>query len=755
MRMRYLLVCLLVAVSCLPKKSNRDAVHATENRQWDEAFRLWTQVIERRPSDTKARLEVERARMNAALLHLSKADRYFQRKKYPEAAFELNLVLAYDPENLEGIRMAETIAAIQEMERARKAGEAAAAMDRTDTLPQLTPSTWAPLDLKFVQKNIKDIYMSLGLAYGINIMLDKEIRDDKITVDLRNLNFIKALDTLMVVNRHFFKVIDDNTVIILADSKANRDRYDNQVIRTFYLSNITPQDLKAHLRQLGGIKEFAENEKLNAITIKGTPEQVALAEKIIVSNDKAQPEVVIEIELLEINRSKAHKIGLQPVDLSGNPVYRFGVVADPVSRSDDDRSQGGIRGIFPSLNDNDFLTIVPALAIDFLKEHGDSKQISNPHLRVTSGEKGMIRIGQSIPIVNTSFTTPNLSGSAGGTSNFGDQALTSFDYREVGIKINVVPRVHFNNEITLELELEVSSVLSGGLQPVLGQRQVTTSIRLKNGETNVLAGLLTNEERKSLVGFPGLMDIPILGRLFSSDEKTVNQTDIILTLRPVIIRGPNITESDSAPYEISSLRLSSLYSKESAKAHEPVPGGAGEPTWSPATNEAAPATEEPDESTYPSDDPDRIAEETALEETPSPAMLAFTPAALDARQDDTLEFNVFITNVDNLNRGEFRIKYDPAILQTETVDIGDFFNSGSGLPHVVPSWDNRTGTISLVVTQRHGAEPFAGAGILASVRFRALAPGSGSLIFDKIKLETPDAQDLAAEALEATYEVSP
>jgi len=120
------------------------------------------------------------------------------------------------------------------MERARKAGEAAAAMDRTDTLPQLTPSTWAPLHLKFVQKNIKDIYMSLGLAYGINIMLDKEIRDDKITVDLRNLNFIKALDTLMVVNRHFFKVIDDNTVIILADSKANRDRYDNQVIRTFY-----------------------------------------------------------------------------------------------------------------------------------------------------------------------------------------------------------------------------------------------------------------------------------------------------------------------------------------------------------------------------------------------------------------------------------------------------------------------------------------------------------------------------------------
>lgn len=574
--------------------------------------------------------------------------------------------------------------------------------------------------------------------------MDSKIRSDKISIDLRNLDFLKALDTLMVLNRHFFKIIDRNTIIILEDNKQNKEQYTNQVIRTFYLSNITPNDLKNHLRTLGEMKEYAANDELNAITIKGTPEQIALAERIITTNDKPQPEVVIEVELLEVNKTSMRQVGLLPVStVDGQSGYSVGVIADPLDRSDDDV---GLRGFFPNLRSEDLLTIVPAVAINFLKETGDSKQVANPHLRVTAGKEASILIGQKIPIASTSFTPIGLQGTGSSpVSQLGGQPLTTFNYNDIGIKLSLTPRVHHNDEITLTLDLEVSSVISQSLQPILGQRKVASTIRLKNGETNVLFGLLTNDERKSLTGIAGLADIPVIGRLFANDDSVITQTDIILTLKPIIVRGHNIRNSDRDSYEISSLSLTSLYGNRKLNSQAKA--------MDLAVPDPEPSVREPfypEESRAPQAEP----EETMDEELPTPAVLSFTPLQLAARQDEAFDVQVFVTNVDQLKRGEIAIQYDPAVLQIDAVDVGNF-NTGGQKPLLTPAWNHEKGRVSLVIYQREEGTGFSGSGILANLRFKAIGPGNGTLTFVRTSLMDPAGNELPVEALEAMYEVAP
>lgn len=778
MRFRVLaLVALVAVVSCVPKKETRLAKQASKSADWDLAYELWEQIATDDPTNTNARLEMARARQEAIIHHLGQANQYLERQLLKEAVFEARLVLGLDPANHEAESLLAEATRQQRLVMQEEAKAIAQLEERVQSLPTLRPNTLGPQNLYFPKPvSVSDIYASIGQAYDINIIVDPEIRNSqKISLDLRKLGFLKALDTLMVLNRHFFKVIDDNTLIILKDSKVNRDNYDSKIIRTFYLSNITPQELKPHMRQLN-LKEFAENETLNTITVKGTAEQIALAEKIISANDKSLPEVVIEIEVLEVSKNKMRRVGILPVGADLNtPTYRAGLIADPTARTNDDRDQGGIRGIFPDLDSTDILTIVPAIAIDFLKEKGDSKQVANPQVRVTSGNEANISIGQSIPIANTRFTNAQLSGSSSGNNNFGDQALTTFNYQPVGINIKVTPRVHYNREVTLDLTMEISSVLSAGLQPTLGERKVTTTLRLKNGEINVLAGLLTNDERKSLTGIIGLADIPLLGRLFSNDEKVINQTDIIMTIRPLIVRSPTITPEDRAAYEIADLRLASLYAEPTgAPPRKPLQQEVPPSDWEPTQTveedpqgapSVAPATEYQDKQPFGSTNriqpssPDQPAEkldsEEDLEETIPAAIMAFTPNAHSAHMDEVLEYQLFITNVEDLRSGQMVVTFDPSILRVEAVDMGDFFNARGNRPLLTPAWNNETGRISMIISQRQSAEPFAGSGIMATLRFRAIAAGNGSLGFANVELKTSTNGQMLTEGITADYEVTP
>lgn len=763
-----LLLCLVV---CAPRKLINQAEEASTLQQWDHAYQLWEKVLVNQPESTRARIQLDRARLNASLAHLTRAMMLFKSQRLNEAAVEVDLALSYDPYNQKALSLRDRIGeALQALDE--KQAKAAVQDTQSTQFPVLSPTTWEPLNLYFPRPvDVREIYAAMGRAYGINILVDTKIRSEKISIDLRGLDFIKSLDTLMILNRHFFKVVDHNTLIILEDNKNNRERYTNQIVKTYYLSNITPNDLKNHLRQMGDIKEFATNDELNAITIKGSPEQIALANHIIQANDKPQPEVIIEVELLEVNKTAMRNVGLAPVSpIDGQSDYSLGVIADPLDRSDDDAASGGIRGFFPHLNSEDFLTLIPAVAIHFLKESGDSRMVANPQLRVSAGKEASILIGQKIPIASTAFTPIGVGTSSANSavSQLGGQPLTTYNYNDVGTNLRITPRVHHNDEITLELSLEVSTVVSGGLQPILGQRKVETTIRLKNGETNVLAGLLTNDERRSLRGIAGLADIPVLGRLFSNDDKVINQTDIVLTLKPLIVRGHNITDKDRSSYELSALSLSSLYGDlaerqpDTRKQIPILPAPQAEEAELP--DDAIPWEEsEPEDWRDQAEEP--IAQETSMDPMPAEdrdaenaatqAVLAMTPPSLSGRQGDLVTAQMFITNAENLQKGEITMTFDPQLLQVERVDVGSFFGPRHQQPVLTPAWNHEMGRLSLVFFQRDPSMAFSGSGILAHVSFRAMHPGEGQLVFHQINLINAQGEPLAVQGLEAAVEVAP
>jgi hypothetical protein len=303
------------------------------------------------------------------------------------------------------------------------------------------------------------------------------------------------------------------------------------------------KDVQVLLRTLLDARQIAQNDRLNAITIRDTPERVQVAQKIIEANDKAKSELIIDVELLEVNRNILRNLG---IDLFG------GGTAGGTGKSLN-LSFGG--GSSVSLNNLDLLKQagswlvgpIPGVVVNFLKTDADAQVIAKPQMRVSEGAKATVRIGDRIPIPSTTF---NAASTVGGTVGV---PITSFTYQNVGINIDLEPRVHHNREITLKGKVEISSLAGqvsagGGLtQPIIGTREIETTIRLRDNETNILAGLIREEERKSLSGVAGLSDIPVLKRLFGSTETTIQQTDIVLMMTPHIIRIPDLTEEDMAP----------------------------------------------------------------------------------------------------------------------------------------------------------------------------------------------------------------
>ena len=342
--------------------------------------------------------------------------------------------------------------------------------------------------------------------------------------------------------------MDEHTIIIAQDTPQNRRTYEDLVIQTFFLSNSEVKDMLTILRSLIDARKIAVNEQLNAIILRDTADKVKVAERIIESNDKSKAEVVVDVELLQINTARLRDLG---VSLSS---YSLGQSLS-VGTSTGGTGTGGTGTTTPSgirlsdlqfLNQSNWLLTIPSFLYNFVKTNTDAQLLAKPQLRITEGEKASLTIGDRVPIPLTTFNTAN---------NVGGNVvpITSFQYQDVGIQINVEPRVHHNQEITLKIKVQVSNLNgnvagSGGQsQPIIGTREIDTVIRLKDGETNFLAGLIRTDETNSDQGFPGLSEIPLIGRLFSNKRNEAQRTDVILTMTPHIIRNAEITQEDLEP----------------------------------------------------------------------------------------------------------------------------------------------------------------------------------------------------------------
>src|SRR3989454_117247 len=541
------LAAALVLGGCATGRAYRLGEKEMAAQNYDRAVLLFSKAVSSTPESTRYKVALSRAKMKAAQDHFAKGQAYVKAARTEAAIAEFQQAVYLDPSHqYAAAELSKALAEWQrqqkqeesEMERLkRKAKEAAPGR----VAPRLNPASNIPIVLRFKDETVQKIYDALSKASGINFIYDERLdRNKKISIDLADVTFEQALDTLMTMNKHFYKIWDENTILIADDNQQKHKEYDDLVIQTFYLSNADVKDVQVLLRTLLDARQLAQNDRLNAITIRDTPERVAVAEKIIESNDKAKSELIVDVELLELNRNLLQNLGIDLVGSGGGSGKSIGV-----------NFSGGASlplnnlGLLNQLG-NYSLGPIPGVIINFLKSDADAQVIAKPQLRVSEGEKATVRIGDRIPIPTTTFNT---------TQTVGGNVIpiTSFTYQNVGINIDIEPRVHHNKEVTLKLRVEVSSlsgqVAAGGgvTQPIIGTREIETQIRLKDGETNLLAGLIRQEERSSLSSVPGLGHIPVLKHLFGNNDTSIQQTDIVLTLTPHIIRVPDITEADLKP----------------------------------------------------------------------------------------------------------------------------------------------------------------------------------------------------------------
>ncbi|MBC8647214.1 MAG: hypothetical protein H7X85_08635, partial [Thermoanaerobaculia bacterium] len=543
---------LTLSLGCSGSRAFRDARDEEFRQHWDLAVLKYSRALDMDPTNSRYKVSLQRAKIRASQFHFEKGKLYRISARPELAVVELEQAVVLDPTNQYAeieLRKAREEAARVVAERA---GETALeGMKRRSRgsrarPPMLEPASEKPISLNFPQpKPLKQIYQSLAAAAGINVIFDPQLKDENVAIVLNNIEFQRALETLMRQENHFYKIVDEKTILIAADTPANRKTYEDLVIRTFYLSNADVQDVANAMRAILQTTRIHPNKSDNSITLRDTADKVAIAERIVEQNDKQLAEVVVDVELLQINSTKVQDLG---VVLSA---YSTRATAPPpggTTNFGNDVPDGTFTwDQLKDLSIRSFGFTLPSITYNLIKNNTDAELLAKPQLRISEGKKAQLVIGDRVPIPTTTFNT--------GTTVGGNIVpVTSFQYQDVGIKIEVEPRVHHNKEVTLKLIIEVSQVtdrieVGGGQppQPVIGTRTISSEIRLKDGETNFLAGLFRTDKSSRTDSVPFLGDIPVLGRLFSKKFTDNRSTDLVLTLTPHIIRIPDITEADLEP----------------------------------------------------------------------------------------------------------------------------------------------------------------------------------------------------------------
>jgi len=502
------------------------------NKNYDEAIKYYEQAMLENPKESVYRLALFRTKAVAALDAAERARRLAAGGMKDEALNQYKKALFYDPTNRMILAEYKELAGIKPAVEVKPKEVVIEAPVKLKYPPEL-------LKLKFTDASLRAIFQALGKFSGINFLFDEQFRDLPVSIDLTDLTVEQAINSLCLTGRAFYRIIDERTAIIIPDNAQKRNQYEVTAIKTFYLSNINVQDVQSQLAsilrtQFKGPSIIVDKTR-NSLTIRDTATVVALAEKLLQSWDKPKGEVMLDLEIMEVSRTKLQTIGTQFSQSYGSIRYTGGVSEFPTD------GWLPLEGFDLSKSGN-FQITLPSVLLQFIETDSDTKIIAQPRLRGVDSEEINYLVGQKVPIPTTTFTPI----AAGGVSQ---QPIVSYQYQDVGIEVKIKPRLHRENEVSLEMEINITSIGGKGIAdiPIISTRSVKNVIRLKDGETNLLAGLLKDEERKSLKGVAGLKNLPVLGSLFSSTDRTLDQTDVILTITPHIIRTMPLKPEDSEP----------------------------------------------------------------------------------------------------------------------------------------------------------------------------------------------------------------
>lgn len=741
---------------------------AEDKRDYDTALEFFEQALSTDPVDAGYRILVQRMRFYSSQKHVDDGRRIRTEGDLEKALDEFMKAIQKDPSS--AIAIQEWNKTQEMIEREKTAG-AQAASNRGLTLSQRAAkeaeerigSMLAPPELKPINRTIQSLkmnsqpprvlYETLGKLAGLNVVFDPQYQNtsgrQNYNVELNNASIESALDYLAVLTKTFWKPLTENTVFVAEDNVTKRRDYDDDVVKVFYVQNATSvqefQEISVAVRSLTEIRRVYTYNAQKAILIRGTVDQVALAEKLIKDLDKPKAEVVVDVIVMEANRGRTRDLAatLQSGSTTGiklpvtfSPRSSLGSPASSTSTTTTDTGTGtNVRlSNIGKVQLKDFSTTLPGALLSAILTDRSTRVLQSPQVRASDGQKVSLRIGDKIPIATGSFQ-PGIGGVGAGVSPL---VSTQFNFTEVGVNVDMTPQVHGTDEVTLKISVEISTVrdrvdLGGISQPIIGQRKSETELRLREGEVNILGGLTNAQDSKLVSGVPGIVNVPVLGRLFGSENVERTQQELLIAVVPRIVRTPGYSEDNMrAVYSGTEQNIRVMYSPRKEEVKPPAPAAAAPPP--------APAAAKP-----PAVSPSAVSSgPQSTTPAPGPMTLSWVPGnEVSAAPGTPVSLSLQATNAPNLLAvTPIRIKFDPTKLRLNDAEQGDLMTRDGMRTTLSKDIRNDTGEATISVSRNPGAAGVSGSGGIISLRFTALARGTSMVIVEQIGLQDAQQQGI-------------
>ncbi|MFZ0885828.1 MAG: cohesin domain-containing protein [Candidatus Acidiferrales bacterium] len=766
-RTRYL--PLLVAAALLLAgcpKGNEDfsaAQKANALQDYDTALVHYERALRSDPTNAEYKLRASQARYDAGEFHIHQGQQAVKLGDLQLALAEFQKAQLIDPSN---------VAADQEVKRTMElmnpAPKTPAPIANEQILsepPELKPLSREPINLKMTN-DARVVYETIAKLAGLSVIFDPDFTSRRITAELPNVTLEQALDAVSLESKAFWKPVTPTVIFVAPDQPQKRKDLEDEVVQTFYLSNtLTPQDLTEvvnGLRQLLDLHRLSQVNAQNAIVIRDTPDKLLLASRIIKDIDKAKPEVLIHVQVLTASVTRMRDLGILPGQtvsvafqprsaLNPNGSTSSGTSGGSTTTTNNQVSLNNLK----RLATQDWAITLPGAQANAILTDDRTRIIQDPELRVTDGQKATLKIGSRVPVATGSFQAGVGVGVTGSSGVVNPLVNTQFQYIDVGVNIEVTPRVHPDGEVSMKLTVDISQITStsniGGInQPVIGQKKVEHDIRLKEGEVNILGGLIERSVTNNINGIPGIGEVPGLGYLFSDNNHQIAEDETLIVLTPHVLRLPSLTAENLQSIAAGTDSNVRVY-RNDATVESPA-------TAQPTAQAVAPPARPNGAAVAPGVAPTSMGQPqpqdaTAAGQPGAAVQLHFEPSTTVLKPGDTTTLGLAISNVNDLFSIPLMIHYNPAVIQVEEVRNGGFLSGGTQEIAVVQRIDQQKGEVVVSATRQPNTPGVSGTGTVLGLVIRAVGPGVANLQILQANARNSQQQAIPIVSGEATIQV--
>jgi general secretion pathway protein D len=750
----FLFILPVTALADQAKKLYDQGKIAEARENYEAAYDLYSKAYQLKPTDIRYKSAVYRLRFLAGASYVHRGQKLRDDGKLEDALVLFEKAYLVDPSSdIAQQEIRKTKALIdaksgggpkpQAMTPLRKR------LEEAQGPVELVPISNVPITLKLTEDS-KVIYQTIGKLAGLNVLFDPDYTSRRISVELNGVTLDQALQVVALESKTFWRPVTPNTLFVASDTLAKRKELEQNVIKTFYLTNVSlPTELQDMVNAIRSILEVSRIQQLptqKAIVVRGTPDQVALAEKLITDIDKARPEVIIDVVVMQVTHDLVRDLGIAP---PGSATVALQGTTTTTTTSTTGTTTGATASTVPNtvtmnqlanLTSSNLLVTIPPATANFMFTNANTKIIQSPRVRASDGQKASLKIGDRVPVATGSFQ-PGIGG-----VGINPLVNTQFQYIDVGVNVDITPQVHANREVSMKITIDVSAVTSqvniGGIQqPVIGQRKIEHEVRLKEGEVSLMGGILEDQDIKSWAGIPGLGQIPLLRYLFASEHTEKHENEIVFALIPHIVRGTELTALNERDLDVGTGTSIELRRKIETPGGGTPQGSAFQPrpAQPPSAAQAAvpqPATPMPQPASPPA----------SLPTTPSGSIaFTFDPQTVSQTTGSTFPLSVDLTGGHDVFSVPLQINYDPKLLQLVNVSNGSFLSQDGQPVALVHRDDTATGMLQVTATRPPASGGASGQGTVITLTFLAKAPGQGT-----VAITRPGARNSMGQVLPAS-----